>query len=1397
MANGNFVFLGYREYDVEYPNGHDTDPADAHLVSRDGTGLGLLRDAAPQRRRLGDLGPQLAQRAVSPVPFVNLTKTNQPSTVHRNLRMDYVGVKDVDLDGRVLGERRFLGLWTASAYTRSALDIPVLRSKVAEVLARSGAVPLSHQANQLINILERYPRDELFQIRVDDLYEHARGILAVNERRIVRLFVRPDDYGRFWSALVFVPRDRFDTATRLRIQELLQDVFGADRLTFTTQIDDSALARLHVTLYTPGRSVPPVDIEALERRIARLTRSWSDDLQMALVEGGGEDRGLARHQRWSRAFPAAYQEDISPAAAVRDIARVEGLNDDDIDVELYHPRDTGPEIVRLKVFRSGSAIHLSDVLPILRDHGVTVLDERPYRLRDITRSMWIYDFGLALPEAVASQSSNPSFGARFEQSFLAAWRGETESDGLNRLVIEAGLDHRQVLVARALRRFMHQLGVRYSDAYFEQTLVGHAALVQLAVELFRARFDPTAADPERERQLDAQIDRELASIVGLDADRILQGFRNLIRATVRTNFYQQADGGRTPPCVAFKIDPGRITDMPLPRPAHEIFVYAPRVEGVHLRMGAVARGGIRWSDRREDFRTEILGLMKAQNVKNAVIVPVGAKGGFVLKRPPADPAGLRAEVKACYQMFIGALLDVTDNLVEGAVVPPPGLIRHDRDDPYLVVAADKGTASFSDTANEISMARGYWLGDAFASGGSTGYDHKGMGITARGAWESVTRHLRELGVDPAQDQFSVVGIGDMSGDVFGNGMLLSDRIRLVAAFDHRHIFVDPVPDPSVSFDERQRLFDLPTSSWADYDPARLSPGGGVFDRTVKAIVVTPEMREVLRITAESLTPPQLISAILCSPVDLLWNGGIGTYVKARSEGHDDVGDRANDGVRVDGGDLRCRVVGEGGNLGFTQLGRVEFAMTGGRINTDFIDNSGGVDCSDHEVNLKVLLDREVAIGELTVKHRNELLATMTDEVAGLVLEDNAAQSLALSLARIQAPRMVDVHVRQLAWLERVAGLNRDLEGFPSDESLMARRAEGRGLTQPELAVLLAYTKNALTEAVLDSTLPDDPAFDDELLAYFPAAVRERFGRSATEHPLRRELIATIVVNDLVNRSGMSMAVRLAEETSAPFDEIIKAFLVAWKALDLDRHRDELLAAEDTLPAEAVLAAHLEIKQLGERGTRWVLRNRRFPIDVDRTVDQLASGVATIRGRLPDWLPPVDRTEQEEIHARLTATGVPDALATEMAELSILYTTLDIVDVSVDVDRPLDSVARSYFALDDDLQLAPLRRWILALPRLDRWSANARSALRDDLLRAHADLVASILRESPATGGDDSAVEAPFRVAAWLIRHTPAVDRWRRVMSDLREVVAPDINHLSVAVRELRNLIHQVAGSTRQ
>jgi len=1019
----HFTFLGYRKYDL----GRDADGGDLLRAQAD-SGLGILRHRdtrADASQSFSRLPAAIRSKAREPTLLV-LTKANARSTVHRPTYLDYVGVKRYDVDGNVIGEHRFLGLFTSSAYTGSPIDVPVLRRKVSEVIARAGFAPASHDFKDLIATLESYPRDDLFQIDVTELFEIAMGVLRLQERRRVRMFVHREQYGRFVSCLVFVPRERYTTPVRIGIANVLVDAFGASSYEWNTRLSASVLARLHYVLRVdPTASLDrSVDIDAVEARVAAAARAWTDDLRDALVRAYGEEGGLDLLRVWGVAFPASYQEDVSAVEALGDLAEFTAL-DADGGPPLAVRLSGSTEHLDLKLYGLGAQPSLSEVLPRLSNMGVIVDDEHPYTITPADRPVrWIKHFRLRGPADAPSAAYD-----LFEEAFLAVSGADAEDDVFNELVLLGSLSWREVALLRAFGRYLRQVGTPFSQTYIARTLAAHPEIARQLVLLFYARMEPARGDDTAtasiaDRSQDVLVDEIVAAldaIASLDEDRILRALLHLVLATLRTNWFQTDEAGRARPCVVLKFDPAKVPDLPLPRPMFELFVYSPRVEGLHLRAGRVARGGIRWSDRREDFRTEVLGLMKAQQVKNAVIVPSGAKGGFVVKRPPSDAAELRSEVEACYRLFIAGLLDVTDNRTTAddgtsVVVPPAQVVRFDGDDPYLVVAADKGTATFSDIANEIACARGFWLGDAFASGGSEGYDHKAMGITARGAWESVRRHFRHLVIDPDRDDFTVVGIGDMSGDVFGNGMLLSHHIRLVAAFDYRHVFLDPDPDPEPSWRERQRLFVLARSSWADYDLKLISPGGGVHPRTAKSITITDEVRARLGIDAgvTACTPAELISAILRAPVDLLYNGGIGTYVKARHETSSDVGDKATDAVRVDGADLRCRAVAEGGNLGFTQEGRVEYALRGGLINTDAIDNSAGVDTSDHEVNIKVLLDGAVRAGELSTEERNVLLHSMTDEVAALVLRDNYRQNRALDNAKAQASEMEDVHARLCA-----------------------------------------------------------------------------------------------------------------------------------------------------------------------------------------------------------------------------------------------------------------------------------------------------------------------------------------------------------------------------------------------
>ncbi|MFC0036817.1 NAD-glutamate dehydrogenase [Actinomadura rayongensis] len=1373
LAGGHFTFLGYRDYAL-------ADDGSA-LRPVTGTGLGILRTDTSESGSFAALPPEVRKRATERHLLV-ITKANSRSTVHRAVYLDYIGVKKFDDHGSVVGERRFLGLFAHVAYSESIAHVPVLKRKVDEVLDRTGFTPDSYDGQELIEILESYPRDELFQISPDELLPIAVGVLRLRERRQLKLFLRKDPYGRFMSCMVYLPRDRYTTKVRLRIQEILRSAFEGVSVDYSANVTESVLARLHVVVRGErGHRLPDVDAEALERRLANATRSWTDFLADAIRRECGDQRAPELTARYGDAFPEGYKADFTATTAVSDLRRLDALGaDGDTSIDLWEPAGADAGARRLKIYRRGEPIILSNVLPLLQNMGVEVIDERPYEIMPQGGPRaWIYDLGLRYtPTPGAPQDAVKEL---FQDAFLALWEGRIENDGFNALVLRVGLDWRQTMILRAYALYLRQTGTSFSKRYIEQVLLNNPGITRLLVRLWESRLDPQLAGGEIERSIGIfeELEGRLEDVQSLDEDRILRAYLAMIQATLRTNHYQ----GK--PYLSLKFDPEGIPDLPLPRPKFEIFVYSPKVEGVHLRFGSVARGGLRWSDRREDFRTEILGLVKAQAVKNTVIVPAGAKGGFVGKQLP-DPSDREAWMKAgidCYKDFISGLLDVTDNLVDGKVVPPEKVVRHDGDDTYLVVAADKGTATFSDIANGLAAEYGFWLGDAFASGGSVGYDHKAMGITARGAWESVKYHFRVLNLDVQKDDFTVVGIGDMSGDVFGNGMLLSEHIKLVAAFDHRHVFLDPDPDPERSFAERRRLFEMPRSTWADYDTSLISQGGGVFPRTAKSIRLSPEIRAALGIPegVNALTPYELIRAALLAPVDLLWNGGIGTYVKASTENNAEVGDKANDLVRVDGADLRCRVVGEGGNLGLTQLGRIEFARKGGLVNTDFIDNSAGVDTSDHEVNIKILLDQVVRDGRLERKQRDELLYSMTDEVGRLVLRDNCAQNVVLAAARAQAGSMLHVHTRMMRALERDGLLKRRLEFLPDDKALAERRQAGRGLTGPEFSVLLAYAKLSLDDDLIASDLPDDQYLESWLVDYFPTPLRERFRPEMDRHPLRREIITTAVVNDLVNNSGTTFAFRVHEETGASPSDIARAYLVAREVFDMPRFWSAVDGLSHQVEESAQIALLLEARKLTERGSRWLLHHRRPPFDIRATVDFFLEDAVTLAAHIPKVLTGLDSAAYEERRDAYLAMGVPADLADRAAVLVPAYSTFDLVSIARDIDRPVTEVAEVYFTLANKLQLTRLREPIIALPRDDRWRSMARAALRDDLYQAHAQLTRAVLGLSePGTSADES-------IARWSERNSAPIARAQQTLLEIWESDSFDLATLSVALGAVRTL----------
>ena len=1377
MEGRHFVFLGYRHYNLERGSTED------QLVPDARSGLGILRNGGRGARNAGAITLRGEIRAKArEAELLILTKANSTATVHRGEYLDYIGVKTFDTRGKVNGEHRFLGLWTSTAYHRTPRDIPVLRRKVDRVIEYFGLDSSSHDGNAVLNVLETYPRDELFQASVDDLIRIARGVVNLYERRTVRMLVRRDPYHRFYSCLIYVPRDRYNTEVRQRFEKIVLEGFNGTSVETQVQISGSNHARVHVVVHTDPDTKIKVDYMAIEHRIAEAALTWSDRLRDIVVENKGEAAGIALANRYRRAFPLSYEEDVSPRDALDDIADLETLREQPttLRLHLHRPPEQKPERVHLKIVKLGEPVPISDLLPMLENFGLRVISERPYELTwPEGGSAWIQDFEVEHRDRVPVEIAKVE--ADFTDAFLAVWHGDVENDGFNRLLLVAGLKAREIVVLRAYCRYLLQTGVPFSQASMERTLASNPAIARNLVRLFERRFNPDVVTNKRDTdKLVSQIRTDLDAVASADEDRILRGYLNVVEATIRTNYYQ-LNNDQPKSYLAVKLDPSKIPDLPLPRPKFEVFVYSPRVEAVHLRMGYVSRGGIRWSDRREDFRTEILGLMKAQNVKNTVIVPVGAKGGFVCKRlPNGTREEVQAEVIACYQTLIRSLLDLTDNIIGGKIVPPPRVVRRDADDAYMVVAADKGTASFSDIANAISIEYGYWLGDACASGGSAGYDHKKMAITARGAWECVKRHFREIGVDIQKEDFTATGIGDMSGDVFGNGMLLSRHIRLLAAFDHRHIFLDPNAVSASSFEERERLFNLPRSSWDDYDRKKISKGGGVFPRTAKSITLSPEASSMLGIAATTAAPNEIIRAILKMPADLLWNGGIGTYVKSSEESNAEVGDRTNDAVRINGTELRAKVVGEGGNLGLTQRGRVEYALGGGRLNTDFIDNSAGVNTSDVEVNIKILLNPLMQAGKLTRGDRNKLLARMTNEVATLVLRNNYLQSQAISTLELQARARLPEFQHLIRTLERSGDLNRTLEFLPADDELADRRKRGVGLSRPELSILLAYSKIWLTNHLLASDVPEDPYLSNELERYFPEPIQEKFSRQIGQHRLRREIITTATTNSLVNRMGPAFVPRAQEDTGAQPAQIARAYTAAREIFDMRATWAEIEALDTRIPAKLQYSMAFQTGRLLRHVTYWLLSQRKKGLQVDAAVAEFRKGVRQLEAEVVNVLGGSDRERFEKVRKEHVDAGVPPALAARIASLPAHNAALDIVEIATAHKVSVVEAARVYFEIGTRVGLDWLRDQIEQLSVEGTWQAIARTGLRDGAMRIHRRLAERVLSKT-AQGA------AHARVAAWLEAAGDDLAQWQRTVTEMKASGAGDFATLSVGLESVRKL----------
>jgi glutamate dehydrogenase len=1376
MAERHFTFLGYREYRLRGTAKRRT------LVPVPASGCGILRDGRPRppqmRRTLAsDLQRQIRAREIAVV-----TKSNSEATVHRSGYLDYVGIKQCDASGRVIGERRFLGLWTSSAYNSTPEEIPLLRHKVRKVVGHFGLAPDSHDGKALQHIISSIPRDELFQASVPELIRIVSGVFGLQERPRVRLLMRRDPFRRFYSCLVFVPREKYNSPVRQRIERVLADALQTTSLESHVQIAQGTLARIHVVARTEASADKRIDVDGLEKQLAAAVRSWSDDFKSSMLASYDEAQALKLVTQYATAFPVAYQEDFPAATAVLDVGFLEALaqNPAILHMELYRPARNKDQLF-LKIYRDREAIPISDLLPMLENTGLRVIAERPYQLTFAgNRRGWIQDLELQIE---ANAFANFDLLAREIKSLLrAVWTARADSDSFNRLTLHAGIPWRQVNVIRAYCRYLLQTGLPFSQGYIAQVLVQQAPLARMLADLFIARFDPSVPSKSRPKALErinGRIRVALEGVVRSDEDRILRSLWNVIGATVRTNAYQPDSAGMAKTYLSFKVECQQLRDLPLPRPLFEIFVFSQRMEGLHMRMGLVARGGIRWSDRREDFRTEILGLMKAQHVKNTVIVPVGAKGGFVLKRMPAGDRDVQqAEVVACYQTLIRGMLDLTDNIVEDKPIPPLNVVRYDADDPYLVVAADKGTATFSDIANALSADYGFWLGDAFASGGSAGYDHKKMAITARGGWECVKRHFREIGVDIQRTEFSVAAIGDMAGDVFGNGMLQSQKIRLVAAFNHQHIFIDPEPDAARSFRERTRLFALPRSSWDDYSRDVISRGGGVYLRSLKAISLSKEAQALLGLPAQS-TPNDVVRAILRLPVDLLWNGGIGTYVKASGEGHGDVGDRSNDAVRVDGRELRCKVVGEGGNLGFTQLGRIEYAGKGGRLNTDFIDNSAGVNCSDVEVNLKILLNVAMRAGELTLPARNKLLASMTDEVAELVLRNNYMQSQAISVLEAQAKSDIDEAAFVIRALERSGDLNRALEFLPAEEEIAERRRSGAGLTRPELAIALSYGKIWLYRALIHSNVPENAYFAGELARQFPPPIQKRFPLRLKKHRLRREIIATAITNSLINRMGPAFPIRAQADTGADPAAVARAYTIARDVFDVRSVWEHVDKLDNRIAATVQYAAIERTTRLLRHASYWLLKNQSHAADIDQAVHRFAAPVAELTKAIGAALGPAEHARQGALRAALVAQGLPEALAHRIAACEPLHSAMDLVEISKSSRLPIGFAAAAYFDIGERIGLNWLKQQIEALEGGGHWHAVAHAALLDNLYELQRHITGAAL----GCRGRNAAA----RVSAWLDARPAAIGNLAGLLTDLRTGPAPDFATLSVALESVRHL----------
>ncbi|WDI30474.1 NAD-glutamate dehydrogenase [Hyphococcus flavus] len=1399
LWDNRFAFLGVRRFNYSEEKGVP------NLIPDEGNDLGIL--TAPGRQVLkstfqpdGKLSPAVAAFLDSKEPII-IAKSSSKSLTHRRAFMDYVAVKNYSPDGAPIGEDLFVGLFTAEAYNRPVSDIPLIRAKVDKVLEATAFTPGGHNEKALINILESYPRDELFQIDVDALCEICLGILRLFKRPRVKLFLRRDRFDRFISALLYVPRDRFNSDIRERAGQLLADTFEGRVLSFSPSFGDASLVRVHFIIGINQGAPEGPGIVELTRQVREICRTWSDGLLDAMREAHDGIAPEALIEKYEDAFGAGYRESTPPEIALEDIAALEKLNDAPIGIRAYRLPDDAESIVRIKIYKQGAPMALSKLIPTIEYLGLGVLQEASHRVTPHgdakNDSLWVHDF--YTEHGRGEKIILNEVKEAFEETILAVLEGRTEDDGFNELVLTAGINWREAWLLRAAARHHMQAGFPYSQTYIEEALSKNSPIARMLVAAFHARFNPDGPKDADQRMQDAKLANQtvvdaLNDVSSLDEDRIIRRFLNLFDAMTRTNYYQRGKDGNPKTYISFKIDSHKIAELPEPKPYREIFVCGPRVDGVHLRFGPVARGGLRWSDRREDFRTEVLGLVKAQRVKNAVIVPTGSKGGFYPKQLPlgGDRNAIYEEGREAYKVFIRGLLDLTDNIVQGEVKTPARLVRWDDLDPYLVVAADKGTAAFSDTANAISEEYGFWLGDAFASGGSAGYDHKVMGITARGAWEAVKRHFREIGKDIQKEAFTVAGVGDMSGDVFGNGMLLSEKIRLVAAFDHRDIFFDPDPTPSKSFKERKRLFELPRSSWQDYDKELISKGGGVFSRSAKSIELTPEIRAALDVTEKTMTPSELIRAILKSPIELFWLGGIGTYFKADGEENWRVGDRANDSVRINADEIRASVIGEGANLGLTQLARIEYARNGGRINTDAIDNSAGVDSSDHEVNIKILLSNAVEHGELKQEERNPLLASMTDDVADHVLRHNYDQTRAVTQMEVTAAQDLDVYARFMATLEREGRLDRAIEYLPDLDQLGQLRQQNLGPTRPDLAVLLAYAKLWLFDELVASEAPDDPMFERELFGYFPEALH-KYNRAIISHQLRREIIATRLSNEIVDTCGVNFVQRAADTAGVDFAAVSLAYEAVRRIYNLHDFAASVDELDNKSSAQLQTALYLEASALLKEQTFHLLDDPQAREDIlnkglKSVVGRYAEAVEEFKSALPDILPPDAAVALEDRYLRWIAQDAPEDVARNAAAIPALEFAFDIVNLATESGWSNPGVGGVFFAIGRVFNIDAVREKARREPPSDHFDKIAIRQTIEDLTARQRQLTMRVIAFSKAEPKSAPAKWTQKTIEKWCESATEAVTTFEQTSNELDLAGAVSVGKFALFTRALDALL---------